>query len=193
MTDNLMLWGLPRKSSLDEDDENQGNVFNFEIRHNLPIKKSKYNSDQPRQDGDNLTTLQERDFLSDSKKKHSRKHKNRHHDKLEVVDEKDFLAPDTFDNSYQERYEKRRNRIHGLHKHSEMRPVATRVILTRKELEKKIEELKENDDDAEERDENIENQLDEISRKQRREEELIKKIFMSLMTPSEKRKVFGEE
>ena len=184
--DNLMLWGLPQKSSL-EDDRSQGNVFNFEIRHNLPAKKKTQDDHQGQHHGEGLHTLQEVDFLSSTNKKKRPHHSNHDSGHLETLEEKDFLAPDSFDN-YQGRQEMRRNRLFGLHRHSELRPVATRVILTRDELEKKLEELQE---DQEDREDDLEDQLDEIARKQREEERMIKKIFMSLMTPTEKRKVFG--
>ena len=185
-----MLWGLPQKSSL-EDDMSQGNVFNFEIRHNLPIKKKvKDDNQNDARPGEELQTLRELDFLPSSSSDKKRHHQPRQHEPgyLEIVEEKDFLASDTFEN-YQERQEIRKNRLFGLHRNSEMRPVATRVILTKDELEKKLKELK---DDQEKREDDVEDQLDEISKRQKEEERMIKKIFMSLMTPTEKRKVFGD-
>ena len=99
---------------------------------------------------------------------------------LTTLEEVDFMLPSGEDGMTSSYF--------GPNGRSGFKPLATRIIMSREELAKKITELQEQQSNIEQKEDDLSVQVE----KQRQESEFFKKLFMSLMTPVEKRQVFGE-
>ena len=152
-----MMWGLPKKSSIESDNiDYNGNIQNVEIRHTPALNVKVFNDSETNVNNENndnsLTTLEEVDFMLPS-------------------------GEEGMTNSY-----------FGPNGRSGFKPLATRIILSREELQEKITELQEQQSNMEQKEDDLSLQVE----KQRQESEFFKKLFMSLMTSVEKHQVFGE-
>ena len=167
---NVMIWGLPHKTSLD--DENTpytGAVQDVEIRH-IPAPASSDTSPAPAPSAneDNDTSGE-----------------------LTTLEEVDYLAP-LFGSSEQARPRDGNNYGVGW-----SQPVATRIILSREQFEQmKLNKLNEVEDQVtkvQEQEDDLKERVDTLYDRQKAETEFYKNLFKSLMTTAEQKKVFGNE
>merc|ERR1712013_976733 len=70
-------------------------------------------------------------------------------------------------------------------------PIATRVILSRDDLTKKLAELSAQQNRIKDREDNIAQKIDVLADQQKDDSEFLKDLLMSLMTTTENREVFG--
>ena len=72
-----------------------------------------------------------------------------------------------------------------------VKPIATRVILSREDLTKKLAELSSQQNRIKDREDNIAEKIDLLADQQKDDSEFLKDLLMSLMTTTENREVFG--
>ena len=153
-----MMWGLPKKSSIKNDNvDYNGNIQNVEIRHTPALNVKVFN--------DTETDL----------------NNGNNENSLTTLEEVDFMLPSGEEGIT--------NKYFGPNGRSGFKPLATRIILSREDLEKKLTELQEQQNTIEQKEDDLSNQME----KQKQESEFFKKLFMSLMTSVEKHQVFGED
>ena len=141
--DNIMIWGLPKKSSLEPDSPSySGSPQNLEIRHTAP-QTARVRSVGSGGAGDQLLTLEEVDFLP-------------------PVTEEEEEGED------------------------ESSPHLHQVILSREELDRRLTQLQQQQQQVETREEDLSNKIGILEQQQKNESEFYKKLFLSLMTSKEK-------
>ena len=144
--DNIMIWGLPKKSSLEPDSPSySGSPQNLEIRHTAP-QTARVRSVGSGGAGDQLLTLEE----------------------------VDFLPPVTEEEGEEEEEEE------------ESSPHLHQVILSREELDRRLTQLQQQQQQVETREEDLSNKIGILEHQQKNESEFYKKLFLSLMTSKEK-------
>jgi len=176
--ESLVLWGLPKKSSLQNEIlPYTGAVQNLEIRHFPEHQKVDTNPDGS--ETDLLKTIKEVDYLSNSRDD------SMHAPEIQTLKEVDFLGVDDKESRNRENI-KRQSR-------NKLQPVKTRVIISNSDLQKKMAELHENQERIANNEHILLNEVQVLEEKQKVQSDFFRDLILSLMTNSEKRKVFGRK
>jgi len=166
--DNVMVWGLPQGNLLDTDDTTPfiASLQNVEIHHR-PLQSRKI-------------------ITPDTQNKNS--------NKLQTLEEIDYLAspPSDFQNNPYSLPDPYRHSPYGSSGQYGIQPIATRVILSKEDLSRKLEELSSNQSRIKDREDNIAEQVKILSNQQNDDSKFLKKLLMSLMTTTENKQVFGQ-
>jgi hypothetical protein len=163
--DNVMVWGLPQGSILDNDNSVPfiSTLQNVEIHHRPVQSRKILTPDTQNRQNNNLLTLEEVDYLASPN-----------------LDAELPQAPSTESSNYSP-YRGRGG----------VQPIATRVILTRDDLTKKLAELSSEQNRIKDREDNIAEKIDTLANQQKDDSQFLKDLLMSLMTTTENREVFG--
>ena len=161
-----MIWGLPQKTSLDDD--TAGAVQDVEIRH-IPAPESTQEEE-------------EEDRLASST---SQAGDNSSNGELETLEEVDYLAP--LFGSSQDRGSTNR---YGL---KWTKPVATKIIMTSDQLEETLRGLGDTVEQVRDQEDSLEDRVNTLYDKQITETEFYKKLFLSVMTEGEPKDNVGNE
>jgi len=165
--DDVMVWGLPQGSILDNDNSVPfiSTLQNVEIHHRPVQSRKILTPDTQNRQNNNLLKLEEVDYLAPPKS--------------------DSATPDTLipePSNYSPYTNTGRNGV---------QPIATRVILSREDLTKKLAELSSKQNRIKDREDNIAEKIDLLANQQKDDSEFLKDLLMSLMTTTENREVFG--
>jgi len=165
--DNVMVWGLPQGSILDNDNSVPfiSSLQNVEIHHRPVQSRKILTPDTQNRQNNNLLTLEEVDYLASPK-----------------LDAQLPQAPSTESSNYSPYRNSGRGGV---------QPIATRVILTREDLTKKLAELSSKQNRIKDREDNIAEKIDTLANQQKDDSQFLKDLLMSLMTTTENREVFG--
>jgi len=165
--DDVMVWGLPQGSILDSDNNVPfiSTLQNVEIHHRPVQSRKILTPDTQDRQNNNLLTLEEVDYLASPKS-----------DSQDL----DTLIPEP--SKYSPYSGSGRTGV---------KPIATRVILSREDLTKKLAELSSQQNRIKDREDNIAEKIDLLVDQQKDDSEFLKDLLMSLMTTTENREVFG--
>ena len=165
--DDVMVWGLPQGSILDSDNNVPfiSTLQNVEIHHRPVQSRKVLTPDTQDRQNNNLLTLEEVDYLASPKSDSQ---------------EPDTLIPEP--SKYSPYTSSGRAGV---------QPIATRVILSREDLTKKLAELSAQQNRIKDREDNIAQKIDVLADQQKDDSEFLKDLLMSLMTTTENREVFG--
>eukprot|EP00092_Neocalanus_flemingeri_P006428 GFUD01006925.1.p1 GENE.GFUD01006925.1~~GFUD01006925.1.p1 ORF type:complete len:498 (-),score=113.70 GFUD01006925.1:444-1937(-) len=166
--DNIMVWGLPQGSLLDTDNTVPfiASLQNVEIHHRPALSKKILTPDpQNKKDNNNLLTLEEVDYLASPSS-----------------DSQNIPNPFPDPSRYSPYSSSGRSGI---------QPIATRVILSRDDLTKKLAELSTKQDRIRTREDNFAERIEILANQQKDDSQFLKDLLMSLMTSTENKEVFG--
>lgn len=149
----------------------------MEIRHFPEHQKVDTNPDGS--ETDLLKTIKEVDYLSNSRDD------SMHAPEIQTLKEVDFLGVDDKESRNRENI-KRQSR-------NKLQPVKTRVIISNSDLQKKMAELHENQERIANNEHILLNEVQVLEEKQKVQSDFFRDLILSLMTNSEKRKVFGRK
>jgi len=165
--DNVMVWGLPQGSILDTDNSVPfvASLQNVEIHHRPVQSRKILTPDSQNKQNNNLLTLEEVDYLASP-----------------TTDSQDSQVLIPRPSNYSPYSNSGRTGV---------QPIATRVILSREDLTKKLAELSTKQNRIRDREDNIAEKIDILSNQQKDDSQFLKDLLMSLMTTSENKEVFG--
>lgn len=166
--DNVMVWGLPQGSILDTDNSVPfiATLQNVEIHHRPVQSKKILTPDAQNTQNNNLLTLEEVDYLSPTADSQNTQ----------------TSISDPFQYS-----------PYSSSGRSGVQPIATRIILSRDDLTKKLAELTSKQNRIRDREDNIAEKIEILSNQQKDDSQFLKDLLMSLMTSTENNEVFGRK
>ena len=156
-----MVWGLPQGSILDTDNRIPfvASLQNVEIHHRPVQSRKILNPDSQNKQNNNLLTLEEVDYLASPTTDSQ--------DSQVLIHQPSRYSP--YSNS----------------ERTGVQPIATRVILSREDLTKKLAELSTKQNRIRDREDNIAEKIDILSNQQKDDSQFLKDLLMSLMKTSE--------
>jgi len=165
--DNVMVWGLPQGSLLDTDNTVPfiASLQNVEIHHRPVQSKKILTPDTQNKKDNNLLTLEEVDYLA-SPSSDSQNIQNT------IIDPSRYSP-------------------YSSSGRSGIQPIATRVILSREDLTKKLAELSSQQNRIKDREDDIAERIEILANHQKDDSQFLKDLLMSLMTSTENKEVFG--
>ena len=161
-----MIWGLPHKTSLD--DETAGAVQDVEIRH-IPAP----DTEEEEEEEESLTTPGREAGDNSSS------------GELQTLEEVDYLAP--LFGSSQERGNTNRYGLRWT------KPVATKIIMTSDQLEERLRGLGDSVEQVRDQEDSLEDRVDTLYDRQNTETEFYKKLFLSVITKADQKNIIGDE
>lgn len=166
---SVMIWGLPQKTRLDDD--TAGAVQDVEIRHIPAPERSQ--EEEEEEDGLTSSTSQAGDNSSSGE--------------LQTLEEVDYLDPMFGSSPSQDQGNTNRYGLRWT------KPVATKIIMTSDQLEETLRGLGDTVDQVRDQEDSLEDRVNTLYDRQITETEFYKKLYLSMMTKADQKKVIRDE